>query len=204
MKKSILAIIIALTVLQTSYAQLKIKYGLNVGMNVSTGILPELKLNTNLSSILHGDDVVQGNPQLADFVTLYKGGIFLKFDGKIGAVKLNANYTKTNIHKDVNASIFSVNALDINLDYLDFDITYNLNIFKHFYISAGYIPSLLLDHNGNLNVENFDQRVLAGIGFKFPSGITLDLDAVIGLSEVVKDSYIHNVMIPITLSIPLN
>ncbi len=204
MKKLWLVLLLFVFVSQISNAQLKFKYGITAGMNVSSGILPELDLNTNLSSILQGDDVVQGNPQLADFVTLYKAGLFLRLDGEIGTIKLNMNYTKTNIHEDINASIFSVNALDINLDYLDFDITYNLNIFKHFYISAGYIPSLLLDHEGNLNVENFDQRIMAGIGFKFPSGITLDLDAVVGLSEVVKDSYIHNVMIPVTLSIPLN
>jgi len=80
----------------------------------------------------------------------------------------------------------------------------NLNIFKHFYLSAGYIPALLIEHQGNLDINELDQRVLSGFGFKFDNGITLDLNAIVGLSEVIDGSYIHNVMIPVTLSIPLN
>jgi hypothetical protein len=97
-----------------------------------------------------------------------------------------------------------VDALNINLSYLDFDMTANLNLTKHFYISAGYVPSFLIKHQGNLNINDFDQRFLTGFGFRFGNGTTLDFDAVVGLSEVIDGSYIHNVMIPITLSVPLN
>ncbi len=202
--KRILVLFFIIVIQMNSFSQVKFRYGITAGLNISTAILPDLKLNTNINGILQGDNVVQGKPQLADYVALYKAGIFIKLDGGVAALKLNLNYDKTNIHKDLNASIFTINALDINLGYLDFEMTAHLNIFKHFYISAGYIPSILIEHQGNLNINDFDQRVLGGFGFRFSNGTTLDFDAVIGLSEVIDGSYIHNVMIPITLNIPLN
>jgi len=204
MKTKLFYLIILLWLVQTSYSQIKFRYGITAGLNVSTAILPELKLNTNLNSILNGDRVIQGNPELADYVALYKAGVFAKLDGTVFTVKLSVNYDKTKIYKEVDAGIFSAEALNINLSYLDFDLTAHLNLFKHFYISGGYIPSLLLEHHGNLNINDFDERLLAGFGFKFGNGTTLDFDAIVGISEVIDGSYIHNVMIPITLSIPLN
>ena len=203
MKRILVLLLILISHLNT-YSQVKFRYGITAGLNISTAILPDLKLNTNLNSILKGDDVVQGQPQLADYVAMYKAGVFIKLDGGIAALKLNLNYDKTNIHKDLNAAVFTINALDINLGYLDLELTGHLNIFKHFYISAGYIPALLIEHQGNLSVNDFDQRILGGFGFRFGNGTTLDFDAVIGLSEIIDGSYIHNVMIPITLNIPLN
>ena len=203
MKKA-LFLLVVLVQFQTINAQIKLKYGAAIGMNISTAILPELKLNTNINSILRGDNVVQGNPQLADFMTLYKAGIFIKLDGNIGAAKLNLDYTVANIHKDIHEIVFNVNALDINLSYIDINITYNLNLYKGFYLSAGYVPSFLLAHEGNLDIDNFDQRVLVGFGFGFKNGITIDFDTIVGLTEVIEGSYIHNIMIPITLSIPFN
>jgi len=186
------------------YSQVKFRYGITAGLNVSTAILPELKLNTNLNNILHGDNVIQGKPQLADYVAMYKAGVFIKLEGGVAALKLSLNYDKTNIHKDLDAGIFSINALDIDLGYLDFEMKAQLYIFKHFYISSGYIPALLIEHQGNLDINDFDQRILGGFGFRFSNGITLDFDAIIGLSEIIDGSYIHNVMIPMTLNIPLN
>ena len=202
--KRILILFFILAIHLNSFSQVKFRYGITAGLNISTAILPDLKLNTNLNSILKGDDVVQGQPQLADYVAMYKAGVFIKLDGGIAALKLNLNYDKTNIHKDLNAAVFTINALDINLGYLDLELTGHLNKFKHFYISAGYIPALLIEHQGNLSVNDFDQRILGGFGFRFGNGTTLDFDAVIGLSEIIDGSYIHNVMIPITLNIPLN
>ncbi len=187
-----------------NHAQVKFRYGLTAGLNISTAILPDLKLNTNINSILNGDDVVQGQPQLADYVAMYKFGVFIKLDGGVASLKLNFNYDKTNIHKDLNAAVFTINALDINLGYLDLELTGHLNIIKQFYISAGYIPALLIEHQGNLNINDFDERLLGGFGFRFGNGLTLDFDAIIGLSEIIDGSYIHNVMIPITINIPLN
>ena len=204
MKTKLFYFIIFIYSIQTGYSQVKFRYGITAGLNVSTAILPELKLNTNLNSILNGDGVIQGKPELADYVALYKAGVFARLDAGIFSLKFNVNYDKTNIHKEVDAGIFSAEALNINLSYLDLDITANINLFKHFYFSAGYIPSFLLEHHGNLNINDFDQRLLTGFGFKFGNGTTLDFDAVIGLSEIIDGSYIHNVMIPVTLSIPLN
>jgi len=203
MKKTFL-IIIFLLIGQIVQAQLTSRYGLTAGLNVSSAILPDLKINTDINSILHGESVIEGDPQLADLVALYKIGFFYRIDGKIGSIKLNANYTKTNIHKDLDLIVYTIDELNLQLDYLDFDITYQLNIFKHFYLSLGYIPSFLLKQNNNLNINNFDQRLLAGVGFRLVHGITLDFNAIAGINEVINGSYIHNIMIPITLNIPLN
>jgi len=204
MLKKYLIIILSILIFQNIRGQIKFKYGITGGLNVSTAILPDLKLNTSMNSILQGDDVVQGTPQLADYVALYKAGIFVRLDSKIINLRFDVVYDKTNILKKVDAIIFNVDALNINLAYLDFGMVLNLNIFKHFYLSAGYIPALLIEHQGNLDINELDQRVLSGFGFKFDNGITLDLNAIVGLSEVIDGSYIHNVMIPVTLSIPLN
>ena len=186
------------------YSQIKFRYGLTAGLNVSTGILPELKLNTDINSILKGEDVVQGNPQLADYVAMYKGGVFARLDGRIGSIKFNLNYDKTNIHRNLDAGVFSINALDINLGYLDFEFTANLNITKNFYLSAGYIPALLIEHKGNLDINNFDPRLLTGLGLRIKDSVTVDLNAIMGMSEIIDGSYIHNLIIPVTLNIPLN
>jgi len=190
--------------IQTGFSQLSIKYGVTAGLNVSSGILPDLTLNTDINSILDGDAIAEGTPQLADFKNQFKIGGFIRLDGKIGFAKVNVNYTKTNIYKDVDPTTFDVAALDINLTYLDIDFTYNLNLFKGFYFSAGYIPSFLLSQDENYDINSFDQRILTGLGFRFNNGATLDFDAIIGLSEVIDGSYIHNVMLPITLNFPLN
>jgi len=134
MKTKLFYFIIFLWTVQTSYSQIKFRYGITAGLNVSTGILPELRLNTNINSILNGDRVIQGNPELADYVALYKAGVFAKLDGGVFTIKLGVNYDKTNIYKEVDAAIFSVEALNINLSYLDIDMTVHLNLFKHFYI----------------------------------------------------------------------
>ncbi len=187
------------------HAQKSFRYGITAGLNISSAILPDLAINTNINSILEGNKVVKGTPQLADLVALYKAGIFLRYDGKIGTAKFNINYTNTEIKKKLNLNIFSVKALDLQLKYLDFDLTYNLNLFKNFYFSLGYIPSLLISHDKNLSkINTFDSRILSGFGLRMNNGTTLDFNAVLGIKEIIEGSYIHHLMIPITLNIPLN
>ncbi len=188
----------------TVFSQVRLRYGLTAGVNVSTAILPELKLNTDVNSILKGDNVVQGNPQLADYIAMYKGGFFVRLDGGIGSIKFNINYDRTNIYKSLDAGIFTINALDIDLSYLNFELTGNLNIFKHFYISAGYVPSILLNHHGNLNINPYDPKLLTGFGIRINDNVTIDLNALFGINEIIDGSYIHNLIIPVTLNIPLN
>ncbi len=200
--KSFLWTLIFTIIIQTGTAQLK--YGITGGLNMSSGILPELDLNTDINAILNGDDVIVGQPQLADFVALYKVGVFLRLDSRIVSLKFGVNYDKTNIKKEVDASVFTVNTLNIDLTYLDFDFIASLNLLRKFYISAGYVPAILIQQEGSLNVKDFDQRLLIGFGFKIFNGATLDLNAIIGLNEIIEGSYIHNLMIPVTLSIPLN
>ena len=195
-------IILLLFVHFSIFSQVRIRYGLTAGLNISTAILPELKIN-DINSILKGEDVVQGQPQLADYIAMYKGGIFVRLDGGVGSIKLNVNYDKTNIHRSLDLTLFNIEALDIVLSYIDVEMTANLNIFKHFYISAGYIPAYLIEHKGNLNINEFDPRLLSGFGLRIGDGVTVDFNAIIGISEVIDGSYIHNVIFPVTLNIPL-
>jgi hypothetical protein len=55
-----------------------------------------------------------------------------------------------------------------------------------------------------LNVKEFDPRILTGFGFKFANGASIDFDAILGLQEIIEGSYIRNLMIPVTFTIPLN
>ncbi len=187
-----------------SFSQIRLRYGLTAGLNVSTALLPELKLNTDINSILKGENVVEGDNQLADYIALYKGGVFVRLDAIIGSLKLNINYDKTNIHHNLDPDVYSVNELNIFLSYLNFEITGNINLSKHFFISVGYVPSLLLDQNGDLNINKFDPKILSGFGIRISDSVTIDLNALYGLEEIIDGSYIHNLIIPVTINIPLN
>ncbi len=187
-----------------SFSQIRFRYGLTAGMNVATALLPELKLNTDINNILKGENVVQGNHQLADYIALYKGGVFVRLDAIIGSLKLNVNYDKTNIHHNLDPNVYSVNELNIVLSYLNFEITGNINLTKHFFISIGYVPTLLLHQNGNLNINKFDPKILSGFGIRISDSVTIDLDVLYGVKEIIDGSYIHNLIIPVTINIPLN
>ncbi len=200
MKRSLILLFIFINL--NVFSQIRIRYGATVGLNISTAILPELKLNTDIHSLLQGDDVVQGDPQLADYIAMYKGGLFVRLDGRVGSIKFNINYDKTNIYKNLDTNFFSINVLNIDLSYLDFEMTGSLNLTKNIYISTGYVPALLLKHEGNLDINNFDSRLLTGIGIRFGGGVTIDIDAIVGLTEIIDGSYIHNLIIPVTLNIP--
>jgi len=202
--KRVLVLLLILSLSQTFFAQIKFRYGITAGLNISSAILPELKLNTDINSILRGENVVKGNPQLADFVSMYKAGIFVRLGGKIVSLKFNIYYDKTKIHQELDALIFTIDKIDIDLSYIDFDTTINFNLFKNFYFSAGYIPSFLLTQEGNWDFNTFEERVLTGFGIRFKNGMTLDLNAIMSLTEIIDGSYIHNFMIPVTINIPLN
>ena len=206
MKRLFLLLFIALLTYSTTYSQhVKVRYGITAGLNLSTGLLPEMEKGDDIDSMLAGRVKEQGKPQLADFVNLYKGGVFIKVESDLGSAKFNINYTKTKIHQDLKHLELNTESLEILLDYIDFDFTYNVNLFENFYLSAGYIPSLLLNNNHeDLSINDFDQRLLGGIGFEIFNGTTIDFDAIVGLNEIINGSFIKNIMIPITVNIPLN
>ena len=202
MKKIILTFVLFIFT-QIGHSQLR--YGLSGGLNISSGILPDLTANNDINSILNGDDVVKGTPQLADFTGMYKAGVFVRYDGKIGSAKIAVNYTATNIKKELDLSIFRTNILNLKMNYLDVDFSYGLNILPSIYWNFGYTPSFLIsDKENNSNVKDFDSRIFTGLGLKVGNGASLDINVVLSTDEIIKGSYIHHLMIPVSVSIPLN
>ncbi len=202
MKKFILTFVLFL-ISYTSFSQLR--YGVSAGLNISGGILPDLSINKDVNAILNGEDVVQGTPQLADFTVQYKAGFFVRLDHKIGSAKIYLNYTSTNIKKDLDLNVYSVDALNLEMNYIDLDLIYSLNFFPFVHWNLGYSPSFLIsDSENNPNINDFDSRILTGFGVKLAKGTTIDLNIVVGINEVIDGSYIHHLMIPLTVSIPLN
>ncbi len=188
---------------QTLHAQFR--YGVTGGLNISGGILPDLSLNRDINSLLNGEDVVQGTPQLADFKLLYKAGVFVRYDGKIGNAKIAVNYTATDIKKDLDLNAFNASILELKMNYIDIDLSYNLNVFPYVYWTFGYSPSFLIsDDDTKANIATFDSRIFTGFGIKIGNGTSIDVNVVVGLNEVIEGSYIHQLMVPVTVSIPLN
>ncbi len=201
MKKLFLILVFSVTF--TSFSQLR--YGVSGGVNISGGILPDLSVNNDINSILTGEDVVKGTPQLADFTLMYKAGVFVRLDGKIGSAKIGANYTATNIKKELDLSLFSTNVLDLKMSYLDLDFSYALKLFPSVYWNLGYTPSFLISNPDNYSqLKDFDSRIFTGFGLKIGNGATIDANVVVSMDEIISGSYIHHLMIPITVSIPLN
>jgi len=202
MKKLIFAFALLLFS-QSIFSQLR--YGLSGGLNISSGILPDLTLNNDINSILAGDDIAKGTPQLADFTGMYKAGVFVRYDGKIGSAKVGVNYTATNIKKELDLNIFHTNILDLKMSYLDIDFSYGLNVLPSLYINLGYTPSFLIsDPDNNSKLKDFDSRIFTGLGLKVGNGATIDVNVSVSMDEIINGSYIHHLMIPVTVSIPLN
>ena len=207
--KNILSSVLLLLVFQI-FAQKRLSYGVNGAIQVNTAILPDLTINTNVLKLLNGENLVKGEPQLADFTPNYKVGGFAKYEDGFGFTHLELNYTTTQIKKDVKINTggvfnpINVYALRRNYAYLDASLSYNVYLYKGFYFGLGATTSTLLSYTGDPKPEKQDFRAFAGFGIKLPNRITIDVKGVIGLNEVYKGSYIHHVMIPITVSIPLN
>jgi hypothetical protein len=187
-----------------------LSYGLNGALQINSAILPDLSLNTNINSLLGSDSVVKGEPQLADFTLNYKLGAFGKYDDGFGFTQLSLDYTTTSIQKEVSFNTggilnpITLVTLDRKYAYFDASLSYNVYIYKGFYFGLGATTSSLLSSTGDPKPESSDFRAFTTLGLKLDNGISIDVKGVIGISEVYKGSYIHHIMIPITVSIPLN
>jgi hypothetical protein len=209
-KKTILLSVLLLLGVVT-FAQDGISYGGNVGFQINSAILPDLELNRNLTltSLLNGDDVVKGTPQLADFKLNYKLGGFLKYDDGFGFTMLEANYTPTKIYKEFKLNtgtdlfpVFTLTKLDIKYAYLDIALSYNIYLYKDLFFSLGGSPSFLLSNSGSVDPEKMDIRIFSGFGYKLKNNMSISARVELGTSEVYKDSYFHHIMIPVSVSIP--
>lgn len=193
------------------FAQVGISYGAKAGFQINSAILPDLKLNQNLIpiSLLEGDNVVKGTPQLADFKINYKLGAFLKYEDGFGFALLEANYTPTKIYKEFQVNtgteyipVFTLATLDESYSYLDIALSYNVFLYKNFFFSLGGSPSFLLSNTGNIHPDKIDIRVFSGFGYKLKNNMFITAKAELGVKEVYKNTYIHHIMIPISIAIP--
>lgn len=207
--KNILSTIVLLLALQT-FAQKNLYYGVNGAIQINTAILPDLSINSNMIKLLNGDDLVKGEPQLADFTFNYKIGVFAKYEDGFGFTNLELNYTTTQIKKAIKINSGGIlnpitfYTLDRNYAYFDASLSYNIYLYKGLYFGLGATTSSLLSHTGSPNPEKNDFRAFTGLGVKLGNNITIDVKGVLGINEVYNDSYIHHIMIPITVSIPIN
>ena len=192
-------------------AQEGISYGVKAGFQINSAILPDLELNQGLTPItlLEGDNVVKGTPQLSDFKINYKLGGFIKYEDDFGFALLEANYTPTRIYKEfqINSGtaylpIFTLATLDESYSYLDIALSYNVFLYKDFFFSLGGSPSILLSNTGSVNPEKMDIRVFSGFGYKLKNNIFITARAELGVKEVYKNTYIHHIIIPISIAIP--
>lgn len=191
-------------------AQNNLSYGLKIGLLTNSAILPDIELNTSISSVLEGDDVLKGVPQYADLTLNYKLGGFVKYDGGFGFSMLEANYTTTRIHDEFtfDAGIFdeiTLTTLDRSFAYFDIAMSYNfyLSAKKSSYLIVGGGPSFLLSNTGNENPSQTDIRGFVGLGFHINKSIFISAKAELGFTEVYKNSYIHHIMLPVAIGINL-
>ncbi len=209
--KHIVLLLLVFVTTQTALAQDKgISYGITGGVQLNSAILPELELNDNVNAILSGDDVVKGKPQLADFKLNFKLGGFVKYEDGFGFTLFETNYTPTKIYKEFKINTgtpyipnFTYMKIDEQYSYLDISLSYNVYLYKGLYFGVGATPSFLLNYSGDVAPQKSDLRAFAGLGIKVNEKVALSLRGELGINEVYKDSYIHHIMIPLSISLSL-
>ncbi len=205
-------VIISLWVSFSGYAQHDkgLSFGLKGGVQINSAILPDVTLNENVNAVLSGDDVIKGNPQLADFKLNFKTGVFAKYEDGFGFTMFEVNYTPTKIYKEfkfnAGTELFpdiTYSKIDESYAYLDLALSYNVYVYKNIFFSLGASPSFLLSYSGNIAPQKSDLRIFTGFGVKLNDAVAITTRAELGINEVYKDSYIHHIMIPISVAINL-
>jgi len=182
-------------------------YGIGGGILFNSATMPDVEINTDINDILSGENLVKGKANYADLTFNYRFGGFVKYDHGFGFGLLEINYSTTKIQKDIELSsdkFFgerSVNLATLERDYsyLDIAISYNIYLSDKMFFSLGITPAILLSNTGKQSPNKTDWRVLTGFGFNFTDNISISSRIEFGLNEVYDDSYIHHIMIPVTL-----
>lgn len=182
-------------------------YGMNIGLLLNSATLPEIELNTDINSILTGENIVKGKANYADLTYNFRIGGFAKYDHRFGFGMAELNYSTSKIQKDIelNSSKFlgsdniNLTTMEREFSYIDIALSYNIYLSKKIFFSLGIIPAFLLTNSGSEKPNNFDVRTLAGFGFFLADKISISARGEFGITEVYKDSYIHHIMIPVTL-----
>lgn len=195
----------------TAQKNLGLTYGVQGGLQVNTAILPDIEINESISSVLEGDDVAKGVPQWANASLNYKIGGFVKYDPGFGFALFEINLTPAKIKKEITFTThdfwgnneYTLATLERNFTYLDFSLSYNINLSNQLSLSLGATPSFLLSNTGKETPATSDLRAFTGFTYRFSDKMAIATRVELGLSEVYKGSYIHHVMIPVVLQISL-
>jgi len=199
--------LIFFTLFGNAQNKLGLSYGGSIGLQFNTAILPDIKINNSINSVLEGEDVAKGVPQWADMTLNYTFGGFIKHNHGFGFAQLALNYTTTKIRKDIRFTTgdffgnntIKLSSLERDFSYLDIALSYNIYLSDKFYWSLGVTPSFLLSHTGSQTPKKTDFRVFSGFGIVLNEKITVTTQVELGLSEVYEGSYIHHLMIPLGL-----
>lgn len=203
MRNLTLVFLLTFSIFPTIIAQ-EINFGVQAGVQLNSAILPNLKLNT-MTNIYHGEDVVQGEAQYADINTNYRFGGFVQLEDGFGFSSLEADYSTTHIYKEISyqSGLFgnlSTKLIDRKYDYLDFGLSYNVFLDKNHrvYFGLGGGPALLVHYTGSEEPTKTNWSVFSHIGISV-NQFQFQLKPQLGITEVYKDSYIHHLLLPISV-----
>ncbi len=207
--KRILIIVILLISSFYSFAQRGSGFAFGVEGSVlfNSATLPDIKVNTNISDILDGKELVKGKANYSDLTFNYRFGGFAKYDHGLGFALVELNYTTTKIFKEIglpvsspfNKSNINLGTLERDFSYFDIAISYNIYLTDKLFFGVGIIPAFLLSNTGSQSPNKTDWRALAGFGYKITDNFSLSTRLELGINEVYTDSYIHHIMIPVTV-----
>jgi hypothetical protein len=186
------------------FSQIVFKPGAKASIQINSAILPDLERNRSLESVLNGDDVVKGVPQLADLKIGYRLGFTGEAQGKIGFIALATEYVSTHIYKEVTYDTgffgsYSVTALDKKYTYIDISTSFNLFLTREpkLYLGVGAGLDFLTSYSGDKKPESTNTVAFVNLGLKLNEKIAVETKGVLSLNEIYKDSYIHHLMFPI-------
>ncbi len=208
MFKKSLSIVFLFLFAVVSFAQNNLSYGVKASVLLNSAILPDIKINNSIGSVLQGDDVVKGVPHYADITYNYQFGGFAAYKDGFGFSMLEVNYTTTKIYDEINFNYdildeINMVILDRDFSYLDIAISYNIFVSrnKKLFFTIGGSPSFLVSNTGSETPEKLDIRVFSGFGFNLSDRVRISARAELGVLEVYKESYIHHIMVPVSVSI---
>jgi hypothetical protein len=187
-------------------------YGIEGGLQFNSAILPDIALNTSIESVLAGDEVAKGVPQWADLTLNHKLGAFAKYDHGFGFVLFETQYTTTTIKKDIKFTTSDFwGHIDVTLAtlkekyaYLDFSLSYNVYVYNNLYVGLGATPAFLVSNTSDQEPNKSDFRVFGGLGYHVNNQISVATRVELGISEVYEGSYIHHLMIPLSIRYTIN
>ena len=186
-------------------------YGIDGSLLLNSATLPDIKVNTDIEKLLSGENLVKGKANYSDLTFNYRVGGFVKYDHGFGFALVELNYTTTKIYKEIalpvnnpfNKNSIKLATLERNFSYFDIAISYNIYLSNKFYFSVGATPALLLSNTGDEEPHSFDLRAVTGFGYYITDKISVSTKLELGITEVYDDTYIHQIMIPVTLRVGL-